>query len=435
MREETTRNNLMLWFAAAAGFLYCFERLWGNAGRPICAAIGLVSLACLLCCVCSGSVLRRSDTWLIAAFLAMTCLSAFASYGITLRYFTSSFFCVWLFLIGLYFLMRTTTQPEALLHRFTVLTVAGSAIVNLYVLICATASLFTQIPGGDVLNGCFFEGRLCGISNANVLAFSAAALLLLSIFGCLSSRVRWPYVLAAVLGWFVMGLTNCRTTIIGSSAAIGLFVLCVAWRRKQSVGGFFAALCTGIAVGLLASLSFYLPLYLYRGVLHMVADITNNQSLEKNLATISMRLLTEDNGTLTSRTLIWEKVFRDIFSSPRRALLGLSSISDQKILDIVPSKPEFQASHAHNTYLEVLRRFGIPGFLLCMGLVVAWSVHGVKKLFNPKQKLSAVFLMAAAAGILLMGMTEQVPFPYSKACSLAPVFFLICGYSMRTDEE
>ena len=437
MRQETTLTKYLIWFAAIAGFLYSFEGLWGNAARPICAVIGFLSLACAIYCARTGKLLRRWDIRLLVAFLVMTCISAFAGFGLAPRYFTSVFFCVWLFLIGLYFLIRTTPQPEALLKRFTVMSVLGFALVNLYVLVHATASLFPQIPGKDELSGCFCMGRLCGLSNANIMSFSSAALLLLSIFGLLNTatRKRWLYVISALLGWLTLGLTNCRTAIIGVSAAIGLFVIAAVWRRKPGVGGFFVSLLSGIVAGVLISVSFYLPLYIYRGALRIVASATDNLSLERNLEALSMRLLTEDNGTLTSRTLIWSKVFQDFADSPRNMLLGISSISEGRITNIDPLKPEFQTVHAHNTYLELLRRFGIPGFLFCMGLVVIWCVRGQKVLFDPKKKLSIAFLMASGAGMLVMGLAEQVPFPYSKACSLAPIFFLICGYCMRTSEE
>ncbi len=437
MKKESTLTKCWIWFAAIAGFLYSFEGLWGNAARPICAVIGWISLACAVYCIITGELLHRWDTWLFAAFLLMTCVSAFAGYGLTPRYFTSIFFCVWLFLAGIYFLMQTTPQPEMLLKRFTIMSTLGLALLNLYVLVFATASLFSQIPGEDMMNGCFYQGRLCGISNTNIFSFSSAALLLLSIFGWLDTtpRKRWPYLLAALLGWFTLGLTNCRTAIICVSVAIGLFVFVAAWRRKPGMIGFLTALLTGGLTVLLVSLLFYLPVYIYRWILHMIVIITGNQSLENNLVALSMRFLTDDNGTLTSRTLIWSKVFRDLAASPRNALLGISSISEGMITNIDPLKPEFQVTHAHNSYLELLRRFGIPGFLFCMGLVVIWCIRGTKVFLDRQREKSAVFLMGAAAGILLMGLTEQMPFPYGKARGLAPLFFLICGYCMRSHEE
>lgn len=437
MKKESTLTKYWIWFAAIAGFLYSFEALWGNAARPICAAIGWISVVCALYCIMTGRLLRRWDTWLFAAFLLMTCVSAFAGYGLTPRYFTSIPFCVWLFLAAMYFLMRTTSEPELLLRRFAVMSLLGFSLVNLSVLVFATASLFSRIPGENMLTGCFYQGRLYGLTNANVMSFSSAALLFLSIFCSLDSDSgkRWPYALSALLGWMTLGLTNCRTSILGVSLAIGLLVFAAVWRHKPGVVGFLAALIAGIAVGILASVSFYLPLYIYRGILHTAAMATGNHVLEKNLASLTARFFTEDNGTLTSRTLIWSKVFHDLADSPRNTLLGISSISEGRITNIDPLKPEFQVTHAHNSYLELLRRFGVPGFLFCMALVVIWCIRGAKLFFHPRKKLSVVFLMAAAVGMLVMGLTEQVPFPYLKACSLSPIFFLICGCAMRSSEK
>ena len=159
--------------------------------------------------------------------------------------------------------------------------------------------------------------------------------------------------------------------------------------------------------------------------------IIHNPYLTQNLANLSSHKITDDNGTLLSRTLIWEKCIKDCFKTVRRALVGISPLSKDVMEGFIEGHHERTQPHAHNVYLDTIRRFGLLGFAPWIGLIIIWIRHGVRTLFQIRDDASDRFLVACVAGCLVMGIAEPVPFSDITRPYLAIPFFIIIGYCMR----
>ncbi len=425
--KKNTDLALSLFFSVAF-LLYCFEGLWGRAEHLLCAAIALPSLGVCVYCMLFGRLYRNWDTRLLLAFLGLAWLSALVNYGLSLTFFFSRFFCVWVFLLCGYFSVQTVAAPERFLLGCSHAGVAGLSIVNVFALLHATVSLTAAVPGRDTVRGCFELGRLCALSNANILGFACCTLLLLSLYAALRTggKRRLVFLLPALLGWFNLGLTNFRTGILCVSLAVGGLVFSLLYRKQRP---FLASAALAVLAAGGAAASLYLPLPLYRGVLGLFPGkfrLTAQSFLPRMLS---------DSATFLDRTRIWCVTLREIFRTPRRTWLGVSSIGESPIAGVYPGHHEILTSHAHNVYLEILRRFGVFALLLLLALLVLWCIRGARRFFDRKTSSAAAFLMAIAAVTLLTGLVEQLPFPIGKAHCLSIPFFLICGYAARTGRK
>ena len=91
--------------------------------------------------------------------------------------------------------------------------------------------------------------------------------------------------------------------------------------------------------------------------------------------------------------------------------------------------------HAHNTYIELLRKHGVLGFITFMTMLIIWSRQGFKILFRGKETAAFRYLVASAAALLIMGFAESIPFYYMSFCYTSIPFFLTCGYCYRVRSE
>ena len=440
-RDATTEygDRLERWLAVyvpAAALLYASQGLWTGILTKLYALTAVAALAVTVLCVLRERLYRTADVLLILFFPVFAAVSAVLNFGLSLTFFTSRFAVIWLVLLSLYFALRVTPDPEKTMARFAAASVLGMSLVCISVLLTATASLFPAVPGKNTVRGCFQVGRLCGLSNANVFGFYCTGLFLLSVYAFLraAGKVRRLWVLSGVLGWFALGLTNCRTGIIGLSFFLGLLVFFALLNGAagRRLGRFRIPAAAGIAAlaALALMLSLYLPALAYRGVLTLFGSLTRREDLLRNLSAMTSRGLLDDE-TLAERTDVWWKVLAEMRKTPLRTWVGISSLNTDGIGGVYGGHHEILIPHAHSTYLEMLRRFGVLGFALLLASLLRWCVAGVKRLTGRGERAAARCLAAAAAAILLMGTVEQVPFPYSTVCSLSLPFFSICGYCMN----
>ena len=421
--------------------LYSFQKMWAGFSRVLYPLTGLSALCVCVACIWRGKLLRSADVLLLLFMPLCVCVSAALNYGLSLSIFRSYFMVVWTMLLSLYFALRIAPKPEKLIDLFAAAAILSLSFLCSFILFRATASLFPEIPGKNLTMGCFQLGRLCGLSNANVLSFSCASLCLLSTYAFLRApgRRRLLYALSWGIGWFTLGLTNCRTSIIGVSVCIGLLVFSARLHRSTDSGHGWRRMLTAAALGALVSVlcaqSLYLPAVIYRGLLTCFGKLTHNTYLLHNLDAMRSRRIIDDDGTMADRFIIWRRVLEDVGKTPLRTWLGVSHMNDDKIGGVYAGHHEIFIYHAHNTYLEVLRRFGVIGFALLMASVARWCAAMLRCLAKPGERIAVRALAAAAAAILLMGLPEQMPFPYQTSCSLSLPFFAICGYLMNDGRE
>jgi O-antigen ligase len=305
----------------------------------------------------------------------------------------------------------------------------------IFVLVNATIVLTSGRGPLSEITGCFKVGRLCALGNANEMGFAACALIMVSVFGFINSKIRLKayYIFTGILGWFCLGLTGFRTGALGVSLTIGIMMIIYGIRffclRKKNhlilriVG---VVLVTGGLMFLMIR-SFLLPSVIYKGI---VSIFSGDAAMF-----ISNRKILDDDGTFSGRTYIWLTTIKSLFKNPRRFFLGISISSMEQIAGVYAGHHESIISHAHNTFLELFRIHGFLGLAIWMFLLIRFGINGIKKLFDPETEAGVCYLICIAAGILFIGIAEPVPFLFTASWPLTMLFFLVCGYFSETERS
>ena len=404
-------------------------------------AIGAFTiLFCVIRCRLYKSIIFIS----IVLFYCLAWVSAIFEYGFSFGFVFSGFCCTGVAATAICYVVQTVRNPKRLTSLFTaVFTLVNSGICTM-ALISATRSLFFEVPPQDILLGCMTGNRLCGVGNSNTLASSAASLMLLSGCGLFGSgkKARPLFTASLLLGWFTLGMTGSRTSQIGVSFSVSVMVFSVVLsklrEKSESNNSKFLLLICLKAVALsvlsfaLSFLSFSIPTLIFRGVLLITAKISNNSFLLNNLLGLSPRDL-EDDGTMNGRIQIWTQCIKDCTADVRHFLFGIST-ENRTWIAIKDGDRVITYIHSHNIVLEWLRKFGVVGTVIWMIPLFYWIRKGVRTLFRG-ERLEDRFIAASAAGMLVMGIAEVVPYYTGYNCLLVAPFFFICGYCIRINGD
>ena len=439
MSGERLLQKGLIFLTSVIVFIYAFEGIWGTVNPVPYILTGALAVVIAGYALVFGRLYRNIDTLLWAVFLSLAWISTIVNLGVSIDFFLSKFLCTWMMFLALYYVVQIINDPKELLKQTFGVYSAGLCLLCLYVLANATASLNYEIPLHDKVNGCFLSGRICALYNANIFAFTCVTLIVSSVFAYLSfcKRIRLLFVFTGIVGWFCLGLTGCRTGMIGVSLAMGLTVFSEFHAGKLRLGT-KSALLKNILPVLISFLtflflleSFMLPVHLYRLVLTVAANLMGQSDILTNVSSLVIRRISDDDGTFSDRTLIWPRGIAQCLKNPRRFLLGISPLSKEVVSGIYEGHHEITAPHAHNTYIDLLRKHGVLGFITWMSLLVMWAGIGIRILFDKEESSQIRCLMASIAGILVMGLVESVPFSYTAWCYTAIPFFLACGYCYR----
>ena len=419
--------------------IYSFEGIWGTRTIKPYTYLAPIGLLLMIMGICYGHLFRYHDTCLIALFLAFSWISTIFGLGLSGDFFTSRFFGAWMIFLGLYFAIQIAPDPIKAFTYFSIIYTFCMSLVCLYVLAHACKFLLSENPWVDLAKGCIKNGRLCGLSNANSMGLACASLIIVAIFGFLNSgkKTKWFFILGALLGWFCLGLTGCRGGAIGIAFTAGLFTYIRLYKKDDLFrisNGFLrivAVVILSIAVFVAVLKSFLLPIYIYKILMTGIAIVSGRSCAFPVISRLAAMEIEEDDGTMSGRTLIWYSCIRQCTKTLRRFILGISPLSREKICNIYDGRHDIAVYHAHNIYLELLRKHGLLGFSTWMVLVISWCVSGIKTLFSEKTSVPMKYLCIGAAAILLMGMAEPVPFSTSLWCYTGIPFFMICGYCTR----
>ncbi len=431
MLREEKLDNWIRWYIPLLALLFCFEGLLGPRASLLYAVCALPSLCFLFLLLRGARLLRRQDCLLLSAFFLVTWLSSLYSCGLGLSFFLSRFFCRCCILFFLYAASLSLRDWDKMARRWIWATTVGLFTLHLLLLIRASISLSGGSPGHDLVFGCFLNGRLCGLGGSDSLGFSAAALLFLSVYGLLRSprSCRWFFACAALLAWFNLGLCHCRAGIVGVSFALGLLVFLLLYKgsgKSLLLGICLALLSAGCAVCLL-----HLPLLLYRLLMTRLASLLDDGCLAENARALPLRTLIDLDGAFSGRARIWLRCLEEVFRTPRRALLGISTTSPGGIPSVYPGHHEILVPHSCSGLLEILHRFGLFGLFFWLWVTLLWVGRGIRGFFDRSRPLSLRYLSAAAAGMLVMGLAEPLPYHPTGLITLALPYFLICGALMR----
>lgn len=412
-----------------------------NAGKLYMAMFYLLvfgSAAFLFAEFVKGKLLTQADTALLLLLLLWSVVSVVYNYGFSFSALKNYQLALGIIFVGIYTVARNCASREVCLKGMVYSYVLEFTLINTVVLCSATASLFHE-KKADLLWGCFRVGRLTGIGNANTLGICCDILAMLALYSFLSCKqkiLRGFFVFSFVLAIFNLGLTNCRTAILSFAFSIGLVVFfgllhcglpdrAFGKCRLCSVGKIGLAMFTAIAGTVLIVVICYIPTELYRLVLRKFGDITGNEYLLQSLQNVFVRSIGSEAGTLTDRTLIWRKVLKDAFRNPRLTWFGISLGSTTEIFGVYAGKHEINTIHAHNTFLEMLRRNGIPGLTIVVAFVGLCGLRLLSLLFDRKRTLSETYLAATVSAFFFIGITEAEPFYFSLW--VVP-FYVCCGF-------
>ncbi len=430
-------ERVLAFYVPAAALLFTFQGPWLHYVHIVYVLSGLAAVGVSAVCVWRGKLYRGADILLLLFMPVCAWVSAALNFGLSSFSLVSLGYVVWAVLLSLYYALRVTSEPDRIIDLYATFSILGLLVQCLFILIHATASLFSEVPVHDIVLGCYQLGRLCGLGDANTFGFSCTALCLLSVYAFLRAvgRRRLIWVLSGLVGWFTLGLTNCRTAIIGVSFCVGLLVFSArlygAAGKERSLSRVLTAAALGVSAGVLCTRFLYLPTILYRAGLMLIASLAHASHLSANLSDLQTRGIFGRVGTLRDRFIIWRRVLEDVRKTPLRTWLGVSIRNEDGVGGVYAGHHEIFTPHAHSTYLEMLRRYGVIGFALLIASVLRWCAAGWRCLSGTDRRVPERCLAASAAGILLMGLVEQVPFPCSPLCSLSLPFFVICGYFMN----
>jgi O-antigen ligase len=198
--------------------------------------------------------------------------------------------------------------------------------------------------------------------------------------------------------------------------------------RKAGYIKFIIATLMGMLAFLIVIRSFPLPVYIYKKSMMIISGIMGCEWSKERIAGIMIRHITDDNGTMSDRTLIWAASIRQCTRTLRRFLIGISPLGRDGIIGVYDGRHDIRIVHAHNIYLEILRRTGILGFIPLMSLVICWSINMVRTFLTQKERMYVKWLYVSVFGILIIGMAEPVAFMHSEWCYSGILVFMISGY-------
>ena len=428
---------LSIIFITIVAALFSFQGMWNKPAVHIFHIIGAMSAFVALFSILYKRLYLQIDIKLLFVFFTYLWLSSVFVYGLSIAFFHSPTFCIWLIIFAVYCIVQIVPNSEKFLNWYSFVSALSLGIMCFGVLYHAGQSLFMEIPIQDTVRGCFRLGRLCGITNANNLAFACYALIIMSVFGFIRSSklIKVFYLLTASTGWLCLGLTNSRTTIIGLAFTCALFSFIMIRKHFSSIHSKLKSVLIAVFIsllvmfGVLASFNFTLPIY--RSSMMFLNHRTDNPNLNNNLLSLSYRGLLDDNGTLTDRTLIWTSCIKSSFKNVRRALLGTTQLGIDRIGGIYAGRHDITVAHAHNAYLEILRRYGLIGLSIWLALLIIWCRNGIKQLFCNGEKSSILFLLCSVAGILLISTTEPYPLARFELNYLDFPFLIAGAYCIR----
>ena len=434
-------------FAGAVGLYSALEsfliddRLGKSTDRYLYVLLGAVAALFIIYYAFIGQLYKKADMWIFLSLFVYAFLVTWMYYGFSVLLFTLRFYYIWFMCVFLFVAVRVMPKPERLVRTFAFAYVLTVCALGVFILVRATMTLREQFPSNERLLGCFRVGRLCGMINANTMSFHCMTAIMLSLYSCVKGgrKRRIFYGSAIVILWFLMGLNNCRTTNFALAFTVGAFVFALirkllakkgAKTIKKNISAAAAAGATALAVIFVLML----PTLIYRTGVTAAAKIARDQQMLDNVALIYERNVS-DVETLTDRTLVWKRSVELIFKNPRRTLFGISVRSPEAVNGAYEGRHDIAMPFAHTMFLEIFRRLGLIGLLIWIVLLCIWGIRAVSKFLDTGGDNAVIYLMAAAAGALLTGITEQGPFLISTAIAVPYLFFLCCGAAMRDDDN
>ena len=284
--------------------------------------------------------------------------------------------------------MGLKTDPDALLD-------GASFTLGLFVLInFATIILFPQ--GMYEFNN-YTQNYFLGYRNNSIMLFFPAI-----IFSIVRSLRKYnkltlsSFVITAV-SFATVILAFSATSVIGMTVFI-LFLLLALINKMPN----FLNIITYLAI----NITYFFGVIILR--------------LQEAFAFIIVDMLGRDL-TFTGRTKIWDSALAAFAKSP---VFGVGEIENQASRDLIG------ATHAHNYYLDLLYKSGLPGFLIFFAILI---ICGVALYRNRKNGKIPFIVSGAICAFMIMLQSEAYYNIYYFFSILTPLFLMLCQKRTRTE--
>ena len=349
--------------------------------------------------------------------------------------------------IGMFFCVYLLALPYASLAKDNAAQKGLRAIAGMYVAAAIVLSVYTANLYFDCLPSWLAEGvtwdgtRLQVLWHPNI----AACLFMIGIafsfgfwFQAKRPLTRVLLTLGILSQFCSLALTNCRTSILVTCALIGGIFFFALFQ-----GGWKRFLLLALAAILVISGLFLLASHIYQAnqerieesyALSTAASESSEPGAEEAASELSapadlsgnnpQGTFLSDLATLNGRTEIWRSAFQALRDNPSLLLWGTeysgSSISYYN---------SFPAEHAHNSWIEVLFRMGLPG--LAVALVLTWmAVRAcLTLLFRSACGMWKKCIALLVPCLLMAGFLEPFLFNGDISYFFLDFIFLLClGY-------
>lgn len=352
-------------------------------------ATGLVAVvtrpAPLVCWLVSGGLARAPGfmLWLLFVTSIVYTVAAFGDWGILAVRDFAIFGYGCIFALA-YIVLDTRAKAAAAMRWFTysgiVLAVLliGDTVSGAHVLFL-TEDRFVTAAQIDVRS--YGGGDVGGI-----ISFSAIALL---AYAVTSAERRAFHLAAAAVCLYGVMITQTRSAVLGFGLAViySLFGM----RPTQRI--------SFIGIGVAAILAFFLVPVLMpgSGLAHAIAMFSD---------AVSGGFSVHVDDNVIFRLLRWDKVF-ELWREHPIFGVGFGKPIIPKSLITAEESGEFNAGLPHNTYLTILARLGLFGFVLVMGawiISIVLATKAIRRTFGPDA------FAAGAALVSMMGFATFVLF-------------------------
>lgn len=251
---------------------------------------------------------------------------------------------------------------------------------------------------------------------------------------------------------FAMSLTVSRTAI--TIAALALGGSCLVWVterdgwKRWAFGIVLMALVSGFSLyGMMTGIPKILPSGAPKAN-PVVTDSIAPTEVPQPAATVApestpaeiaynhirQRSLTDDLGTFSMRTEIWQSGIDYLKQNPRTLLLGNT---DGQVARIPYRALGREIYHMHNTYLEMLLQTGIPGLAMFGFVLLSMLWYAARQFFSQKTPAWRRVLAAAPVVMLVCTLMEIYPSVSGHASDMMMLTLIgaVIGYGRTKEAE
>lgn len=452
-KESDSRKRMMLLFLIAAGimeFLFItLENLFYGFGYYLTETYLIIPALLFVGCALGGKLSKFAEKRLLLAGIAIAWfvlvqfihkLSGMDTHPL------ATFFCI--YLMAFPFASVSEDRNNAGIKWMGGMFLTASLILVGY----AGVLLLELVPDG-LTQYLYWDGaRMRVFWHPNISAcFFMIGIAAAAAFLVQSRKpvVKVLMAMAIVLQFAAMALTNCRTTLLMTSALFGgiLFFKIFKGNWKQLILGLLAALI--VFVG-----AFKISGSIYQWHNERLIDkkyeeilAATEESQEETLTAAEENVPTEqptvinkedivlvsdneqgtladDMRTLNGRTWIWQHALDAVRDSKMLALFGTEYAGT-----VITAYHWTEIYHAHNSWLEALMRMGIPGLLMSLVFTALAVWSAVKLVFNRSVELWKKIVAMLTVCLLGAGFLEPYLFitnVYYHVTDFA--FFFLAGY-------